>query len=169
MSTRQERGRRYNAYVKSPCSHASPGQGRSLRAGPCTKASPASEVSGRPFRMRADHSWPQRRQLYHAMTQVLSGAGSTDRPQTGHDVAAVTGNDVDDMSIRRATIVPLRYGVERAHTCNPRVSPTGNYRHQRGIFRPISGRLRDGSDSLDRHQLFFGHKGGPRYLLVSVV
>jgi hypothetical protein len=45
--------------------------------------------------MRADHSWPQRRQLYHAITQVLSGVGSTGRPQTGHDVAAITGNVVD--------------------------------------------------------------------------
>jgi hypothetical protein len=45
--------------------------------------------------MRADHSWPQRRQVYHATIQVLSGAGSTDRPQTGHDVVAVAESVVD--------------------------------------------------------------------------
>jgi hypothetical protein len=73
--------------------------GRSLRAGLCTKTSPAAEMSGRPLRIRADHSWPQRQQLYHAMIQLLSGAGSTGRPQTGHDVAAVAGKVVDDMSI----------------------------------------------------------------------
>ena len=66
-------------------------------------------MSGRPLRRRADHSWPQRRQLYHAITQVLSGAGSTGRPQKGHDVAAVTWN-VLDMLMRKATIVPLRHG-----------------------------------------------------------
>jgi hypothetical protein len=29
------------------------------------------------------------------MIQVLSGAGSTGRPQMGHDIAAVAGNVVD--------------------------------------------------------------------------
>jgi len=53
------------------------------------------KVSGSPFRMRADHSWPQRRQLYQATIHVLSVAGSTGRPQTGHDIVAVIGNDVD--------------------------------------------------------------------------
>jgi hypothetical protein len=42
--------------------------------------------------MRADHSWPQRRQLYQAIIQELSGAGSTDRPQAGQDIAAVVEN-----------------------------------------------------------------------------
>lgn len=45
--------------------------------------------------MRADQSWPQRRQLYHATTQVLSGVGSTDRPQMGHDIAAVAESVVN--------------------------------------------------------------------------
>ncbi|HEY5618661.1 MAG TPA: hypothetical protein VIK60_12015 [Vicinamibacterales bacterium] len=55
--------------------------------------------------MRADHSWPQRRQLYQAMIQVLSGAGSTCRPQVGQDIAAVAEN-VWNMPTSRATIVP---------------------------------------------------------------
>jgi hypothetical protein len=55
--------------------------------------------------MRADHSWPQRRQLYQATIQLLSGAGSTDRPQAGQDIAAVVEN-VWNMPTPRATLVP---------------------------------------------------------------
>ena len=56
--------------------------------------------------MRADHSWPQRRQVYHATTHVLSGAGSTGRPQTGHDIVAVVGNS-SNMQTSGATTVPF--------------------------------------------------------------
>ena len=56
--------------------------------------------------MRADHSWPQRRQLYQATTQVLSGAGSTGRPQTGHDIVAVA--EKVHMTTVVAMTVPLR-------------------------------------------------------------
>jgi hypothetical protein len=55
--------------------------------------------------MRADHSWPQRRQLYQATIHVLSGAGSTDRPQAGQDIAAVVEN-VWNMPAPRATLMP---------------------------------------------------------------
>src|SRR5688572_11188502 len=62
-------------------------------------------MSGRPLRRRADHSSPQRRHVYHAMTHVLSAAGSTSRPQKGHEVTAVAGK-VLDMRTQKATAVP---------------------------------------------------------------
>ena len=81
-------------------------------------------VSGRPFRMRADHSWPQRRQLYHATIQVLSVAGSTGRPQTGHDIVAVMGNDVD-MQASGATFVPCGT-IQNGPALGTRERKTGN-------------------------------------------
>jgi hypothetical protein len=54
---------------------------------------------------RADHSSPQHRHVYHAMTHVLSAAGSTSRPQKGHEVTAVAGK-VLDMRTQKATPVP---------------------------------------------------------------
>jgi hypothetical protein len=66
--------------------------------------------------MRADHSWPQRRQLYQATIQLLSGAGSTDRPQAGQDIAAVVEN-VWNMPAPRATLVPT--GLSRSFERTP--------------------------------------------------
>jgi hypothetical protein len=80
-------------------------ESRASFAALCAKTSSTAEKSGRPFRMRADHSWPQRRQLYQATIQVLSGAGSTDRPQAGQDIAAAVEN-VWNMPAPRATLVP---------------------------------------------------------------
>jgi hypothetical protein len=57
--------------------------------------------------MRADHSWPQRRHVYHATTQVLSAVGSTGRPQRGHAIVAVADN-VSNIQTPSATIVPLQ-------------------------------------------------------------
>jgi hypothetical protein len=62
--------------------------------------------------MRADQSWPQRGQVYQATTQVLSGAGATGRPQSGHSIEAVT-NSASDMSECGATIVPPRIAADR--------------------------------------------------------
>jgi hypothetical protein len=88
--------------VTCHCGHR---QGLSFRAGVCTNTSLRDDRSGRPLRMRADHSWPQRRHVYQQTTQVLSDVGSTGRPQTGHDIVAVADN-VSNIQTCRATIVP---------------------------------------------------------------
>ena len=104
----------------------------------CTKTSSTAETSGRPFRMRADHSWPQRRQLYQATIQVLSGAGSTDRPQAGQDIAAVVEN-VWNMAAPRATLVPTAAPHRTRQTPPIRVGRTRNYIRQRVKLRTVQG------------------------------
>ena len=83
----------------APESHAA-ADGADYRSPPAVDRHAAADVdshgmSGRPLRRRADHSWPQRRHVYHAMTHVLSAAGATSRPQKGHEVTAVAGRVVD--------------------------------------------------------------------------
>jgi hypothetical protein len=68
--------------------------------------------------MRADHSWPQRRQLYQATIHVLSDAGSTDRPQAGQNIAAVVEN-VWNMAGPRATLVPTAARIEHGKHRRP--------------------------------------------------
>ena len=86
--------------------------------------------------MRADHSWPQQRQLYQATTQVLSGVGSTSRPQTGHDIVAVAESIMN---------MPHLKGNDRAAANRCRVGPlwrtfdgeARNYKCWRGKLRSI--------------------------------
>jgi hypothetical protein len=61
--------------------------------------------------MRADQSRPQRGQLYQATTHVLSAAGATGRPHSGHDIEAVAGRA--SMPGEWATIVPTRTAAVR--------------------------------------------------------
>jgi len=74
--------------------------------------------------MRADHSWPQRRQLYQAIIQELSGAGSTDRPQAGQDIAAVVEN-VRNMPALKATLVPTAAPRRTRQTSPTRLGERG--------------------------------------------
>jgi hypothetical protein len=55
--------------------------------------------------MRADHTWPQFEQSYHASTQVLSAVGVTRRPQSGQFIEAVAESSLD-MPLTGATTVP---------------------------------------------------------------
>jgi hypothetical protein len=59
--------------------------------------------------MRADHSCPQRRHVYHVTTQVLSAAGSTGRPHFGHAMVAVA-DKLSNIQTCGATIVPPLIG-----------------------------------------------------------
>lgn len=72
------------------------------------QASPASGMSGRPLRMRADQSWPQCGQSYHAITQVLSAVGATLCPQSGQFIDAVAESNLA-MPREGATTMP-RWG-----------------------------------------------------------
>jgi hypothetical protein len=45
--------------------------------------------------------------VYQASTQLLSGAGATERPQIGQDITAVAGSGLD-MAVTGATTVPRR-------------------------------------------------------------
>jgi hypothetical protein len=109
--------------------------GRSMWSGLLGNSSDPSAISGRPFRRRADHSWPQRRQLYHAMTQVLSAAGSTGRPHIGQDAIAVAGN-FRDISMPRATIVPPDNRAPNGANARNRFGYTGSIIHGAGDFPP---------------------------------
>jgi hypothetical protein len=64
---------------------------------------------------------------------VLSDAGSTDRPHSGHDIPAVNGN-FGDMLKRRATIVPLQHGVNAAGTGQLGTANREFFGHGWGIF-----------------------------------
>ena len=84
------------------------------------------DVSGRPFRIRADHSCPQRGQLYHAITHVLSAAGSTGRSQIGQDIRAVVASALDTKT-PSATIVPCAMTCCCGPTLEGPCGDTGNY------------------------------------------
>jgi len=86
--------------------------------------------------MRADHSWPQRRQVYQATIQVLSGAGSTDRPQAGQDIAAAVEN-VWNMPTPRATLVPTAAPHRTRQTSPTRLGRTRNYVRRREKHRTV--------------------------------
>jgi hypothetical protein len=45
--------------------------------------------------MRADHTWPQFEQSYHASTHVLSAVGATRRPQSGQFIEVAAASSVD--------------------------------------------------------------------------
>jgi hypothetical protein len=45
--------------------------------------------------MRADHSWPQCGQSYHAITHVLSAVGTTRCPHSGQFIDAVAESGLD--------------------------------------------------------------------------
>src|SRR5215510_1079679 len=64
--------------------------GLSFRTSMSTNRFSVGAWSGRPLRMRADHSWPQCGQLYQATIHELSGVGATGCPHSGHDIRAVT-------------------------------------------------------------------------------
>jgi hypothetical protein len=81
------------------------GQGLSARGNAFRYASAESGISGRPSRMRADHSWPHRGQSYHAITHELSAAGATRCPQSGQFIDAIAESGLD-MPRRTATTVP---------------------------------------------------------------
>ena len=95
------------------------------------------DVSGCPFRIRADHSCPQRGQLYHAMTHVLSAAGSTGRSQTGHDIIAVVRSALD-MATPRATIMPCATAGQNGPALASRNDHMRNY--QRGARKLLTVR-----------------------------
>ena len=80
--------------------------------------------------MRADHSWPQRQQLYQAIIQELSGAGSTDRPQAGQDIAAVVEN-VWNMPAPKGNARADRRTTSNAPNIADPCGPTRNYVRQR--------------------------------------
>jgi len=105
-------------------------QGPFFRTGLCTNTSHTVDKSGRPFRMRADHSWPQRRQSYHVMTQVLSAAGSTGRPHMGQDIVAVADN-FSNIQTRRATIVPVVIATKWLRAARLASAMRGIYRTMR--------------------------------------
>jgi len=58
--------------------------------------------------MRADQSWPQCGQSYHAITQVLSAVGATLCPQSGQFIDAVAESSLA-MPREGATTMP-RWG-----------------------------------------------------------
>jgi hypothetical protein len=55
--------------------------------------------------MRADHTWPQFGQSYHASTHELSAVGATRHPQSGQFIEAVAASNLD-MPVAGATTVP---------------------------------------------------------------
>jgi len=69
--------------------------GLSLLGNRSRQASPANGMSGRPLRMRADHTWPQFGQSYQASTHVLSAVGATRRTQSGQVIEAVAESSLD--------------------------------------------------------------------------